>query len=371
MIGVKYTSACMDSSGYGSAARGYIGCLLRDTRIQVTVNPVSFESQKTSHGKLGETIQQYINKQTPYQYHIIHLTPDNFPSFIERSKYNIGYAAWETDKLPDRWADYCNALNEVWVPSDYNVEIFKKSGVTVPVVKIVHGVELPELAGVQPMTIGSSDTFTFYSIFQWLERKNPIGLLKAYLTEFQSGENVNLALKSYRLNTSDAEQNIIKSHVQATKKALNLEHYPPITFFGQLFPEEMIHSFHMRGDCFVLPVKSEGFGIPIAEAMLHGKPVITTRYGGALEFCSENNSYLVDYSITPVYGMLFNNYNGSMNWAEPDIMDIRKKMRYVFEHRDEAKVVGQRGKFTVANNLNWKNVASDIVNRLISIGGTV
>jgi glycosyltransferase involved in cell wall biosynthesis len=33
-------------------------------------------------------------------------------------------------------------------------------------------------------------------------------------------------------------------------------------------------------DCYVSLHRSEGFGLTIAEAMLLGKPVIATRYGG-------------------------------------------------------------------------------------------
>jgi len=264
-------------------------------------------------------------------------------------------------------------MDELWVPSDYNINVFRNSGVTKPIYKILHGIEKLDLVGITPMEIGNPNTFTFYSIFQWIERKNPICLLKAYLTEFASGEDVNLVLKSYRLNTSPEEQEVIKSHVKAIKKALNLTTYPAITFYGGLFTREQIISLHMRGNCFVLPVRNEGFGITQAEAMMFGKPVISSNYGGVLEFMNEKNSFLIKTHESPVYGMLFPNYNAHMLWGEPDVMDLRRLMRYVFDERNVSDVaaLAAQGQQDVERLLNWKKIGQDMLERLNTINSSL
>ena len=373
MVPVKYIGALFDSSGYASAARGYVACLLETKQVDLTCEAVSFETQKTTHGVLGELVKPLLDKSVPYKIQIVHLTPDNFPRFVSPSKYNIGYCAWETSKLPNPWQEYCNLMDEIWVPSDYNIKVFRDSGVTKPIYKILHGIEQPEFANIVPTEIGRPDTFTFYSIFQWIERKNPICLLKAYLTEFAHNEDVNLVLKSYRLNTSPEEQEVIKSHVKAIKKALNLSAYPPITFFGGLFTREQMLSLHMRGNCFVLPVRSEGFGITQAEAMMFGKPVISSNYGGALEFMNDTNSFLIKTHTSPVYGMLFPNYNAHMNWGEPDVMDLRRLMRYVFDKQntDDVQKKAQKGQKDVLRLLNWNQIGQDMLQRLNVINANI
>lgn len=367
MINIKYVSASMDSSGYAAAARDYIWALHHTGRVNLTTEVVSFETQKTTHGKTGHLVKSLMDKKVDPTIQIVHLTPENFPKFRNPKLYTIGYCAWETDKLPPQWPIFCNMMDEVWVPSDYNVECFRNSGVTKPILKVKHCIEEPDTTGITPLEIGNPNDYVFYFIGQWIERKGIIPLLKAYLTEFSPNEPVNLAVKSYRLDSSQREQDLIKQHVVAIKKAINLEKYPPITFFGNLFPYEYIQGLHMRGDCFVYPVRSEGFGICPATALMHEKPVIATNYSGHLEYLNSRNSFLIGYQPTPVYGMIFGNYDGSMTWADPNIMDLRKQMRYCYENREEAKKKAMQGKKDILEQLNYTVIGNLMADRLEKI----
>jgi glycosyltransferase involved in cell wall biosynthesis len=227
---------------------------------------------------------------------------------------------------------------------------------------------MPTLEDAKDVTMGKDgDTFVFYSIFQWIERKNPLGLLMAYLTEFNADDNVALVLKTYRINPSRTEQEIIKKEIRGLKETLRLGNWPLVQFFGDLYPTEVIKGFHKRGDCMVLPHRGEGFGIPHAEAMSYGNPVIATRYGGNLEFMTDENSYLVNYQEAPVSGMIFGNYHGHMVWADPDIMDLRHQMREVFTHREKARERGLLGRETIRQNYSHEVVGQTMVERLREI----
>jgi glycosyltransferase involved in cell wall biosynthesis len=370
-IGVRYVGPALDVSGYASACRNYIDALIDSGEVDLTVKPVSFEQQKTTHGKLAQKIEPFINRSLKYKIQIIHLTPENYPIHVKPNCYNIGYTVWETEQLPNQWATLCNKMDEIWVPSQWNVKVFKESGVTVPVYKVPHVISIPDMSDMKPITIGADrDTYVFYSILQWIERKGATSLLKAYLTEFNSDENVCLALKAYRLNTSGKEQEIIKQDIGRIKKALNLKEFPPIFFFGNLLPAEYMKGFHSRGDCFVSAHRAEGWGICPAEAMSLGKPVIATGYSGNLEFMNEENSFLVRCQRTPVFNMLFPAYHGRMTWGDPDIMHLRKLMRYCYENQKEAKAKGVIAKKFIEENLNKKRIGSLITNRLKEIVAT-
>ena len=369
MIKLRYVGAVADNSGYADAARNYIASLLSTGEVDLTVKTASFEHQKTSHGALADKIQTLIDKNVNYNIQIVHLTPENYPAFRDPKAYNIAYTVWETDRLPDNWVDLCNMMDEIWVPSEYNIEIFKRSGVVKPIIKIPHAIVKPAVPSSSQhikMSINDDD-YIFYSIFQWIVRKNPVGLLEAYLTEFKPEEHVCLCLKTYRLDSSPKEQDIIKKDIANIKASLNLRAYPPILFFGNLFPVEMMDAFYSKGHCFISPHCSEGFGITPANAMLYGKPTIATRYSGNLDVMNDTNSYLIDYQMSPVSKMLFSNYHGLMNWAQPDISHLKQLMREVYTNREQAAARAALGKMEIENNYNYEKIGQLMLNRLKQI----
>lgn len=357
---VRYIGPFPNSSGYASAARNNVVAMAR-AGIDLTITQVSFEDQYTSHGEVGKLIQSYTDRTGYWDANIIHLTPENWPRFIQPSKYNIGYTVWETSRLPASWVPIINSVNEVWVPSQFNVQVFRDSGVTIPIKCIPHAFD-PELPN-QPF---NKETFThldnvykFYSIFQWTERKNPHGLLRAYLTEFDADDDVTLFLKTYHMGWSEKQQSLIKTHVRELKQELGLSNYPPIQFIGNLLSHNDMQTIHQVGDCCVMPHRGEGFGLVPAEAMLHGKPTISTNWSGNLEYMNHQNSYLVDYKLVPVEGMPWaDKYTSDQEWSEPSIASLREYMRRVFSDPAEGVAVGLRGQKTIRDNFSFEKIGN-------------
>src|ERR1019366_4544938 len=105
---------------------------------------------------------------------------------------------------------------------------------------------------------------------------------------------------------------------------------------------------YASADCFVLPTRGEGFGLPAIEAGACGLPVITTNYSGQTDFLTNDNSYLLQIDG-------FRNAERELAWisyfyenAEFPILgksvieQLRHQMRYVFEHKEEAEVKANR-----------------------------
>ena len=167
-MNVNYVCAPLDASGYAEAARNYIAAL--DTAgVNVGVVPVSFEQYKSKLGKLGDKIVGLIEKKVTSKIQIIHLTPENYPRLIKPNRYNIAYATWETSKLPAGWADLINKCDEVWVPCLHNIEVFKTSGVTIPIYCVPHTFDEQYVFDeeCEESVVGvPQSTYSFYSIFQ-------------------------------------------------------------------------------------------------------------------------------------------------------------------------------------------------------------
>lgn len=369
---VTYIGACLDSSGYAEAARHNIAAL-HIAGVGIKVVPISFEAKKTNMGELGNIIKDLIGDDGKTRIRIIHATPPNYHRLIRRGHYNIGYAAWETDRLPHEWVPMINLLDEVWVPSMHNQMVFRESGVEIPVHVVPHTFDVDEHdkeTKVPPIVNGRDGEFYFYSIFQWLERKNPIGLLKAFLTEFKSEEKVTLVMKTFRQHPGyPKDSEAITKGIKAIKQSLYLPEYPRLLLISSLMTRDQMLALHKQCDCYVSLNRCEGFGIPLTEAMLAGNPVVTTHYGGSEDFLTSDTGYPIDYRLTPVAGMPWPMYRGYMNWAEPDLMQARRAMREVFENRTEAARKGQKAKAWVKENLNWETVGNLMKERLESIDG--
>ncbi len=366
---ITYISACFDNSGYAEAARNHIAALVHGG-ANVSVFPVSFENFKSDLGSLGEMIKSLVHQKNNSKIHIIHLTPDNYSQAIDNKKYNIGYAAWETDRIPSVWVAQINQLDELWVPCKHNVEVFKNSGVAIPVYCMPHPIDKTYIEPAsEPVFVKKEDEFTFYSIFQWTERKHPNGLLKAYLSEFNNQDNVNLVIKTYLRNPNDPrESEIIKEMIKDIKSNLRMEHYPRVSLITSLMSRQQIQSLHKDGDAFVLLHRCEGFGLPVAEAMITGNPVVTTGYGGPSDFVIDRETgFLVSHQLTPVYKMPWGHYKGNMNWAEPNLYEAQKYMRHLYENRDSAHTMGESAKKHMTSNYSWKSMGQLMCKRLKEI----
>ncbi len=366
---VRWFGANKDNSGYANSSRNYIRALLeyRD-KIDLSIGSVSFEQEKTRH-ELDNIISTLERDDPGTKIQITHLTPENYPKFRNRNQniYNIGYTTWETNQLPSDWVGLCNLMDEIWVPSTWNVSVFQKSGVNKKIVCIPHVIEENKKQH-QKLEGKNQGDFWFYSIFQWTMRKNPYCLLTAYFTEFVDTENVYLAIKTYRKNTLNEEKEVIRNDINNIKRLLGLSKYPPILFYSNMMNSDEVDSFHETGDCFVLPSKAEGWGIPFAEAMSFGKPTIGPRYGGNIDFMNDKNSFLINTYEEPVNGMTWMpHYIGTMTWGNPDVMDLRKKMRFVFENRVYASQIGEAGRKTIREEYNPRVIGNLIVRRLYEI----
>ncbi len=167
--GIKYIAPCLDNSGYAQASRGNI-MALNSLGIPVTVHPISFENVRPNLGKQGALMKHLIHKEIDYNIVIMHCTPEFWEKYKEPDKVNIGYTIWETTKLHPDWPKYINShASKVLVGSDWNVGVFRDSGVTIPIGVVPHGIDVSEFDNIEPYNIAGvpEDAYKFYGIFQW------------------------------------------------------------------------------------------------------------------------------------------------------------------------------------------------------------
>jgi glycosyltransferase involved in cell wall biosynthesis len=267
----------------------------------------------------------------------------------------VGRTMFETDRLPSDWVARCNGVHELWVPSRFNVETFSRAGVEPSKLRIVpEGVDGQRFRpGVPPLPWQDDRSFHFLSIFDWQFRKGWDLLLRAYLTEFHRHEDVALVLKVYQYNLP--HRNVAEEIAAFAERetGVPLSECPPVILLRNYVSDEEMPRLYAAADAFVLPTRGEGWGRPMMEAMACGLPTIATKWGGHLDFMHEQNAYLIDCQApVPVSDRNDIGVFQGHCWAEPDVDHLRRLMRHVYTHREEAKARGACARQEVAANLD-------------------
>lgn len=381
MQGIKIVGVPFDGSGYGQGLRTWIHGLVR-AGVPIWIQPISFEKDRPDlNDKVilpeGHTIVEkdlydsLCRQPVPYDINFVRLSPEVAVNFLDRSAINICSCAWETERLDSHWVECCNRFHAVFVESEWLVKVFKKSGVIVPIQCVPNAIDVSKFnVKTQP---NLTKTYKFYSIQQWTERKNGLGLLKSYFNAFTAKDDVLLVLKTYltRVEVREDQKQKLREDIDNLKRALNFDRdFPPVYLISDKLSTEQIIKMHEDCDCYVMLDRGEGFGLPYMEAAAAGNPIIATDYAGTREFLNKDNSYCVPWQPTYVCNMEWSPYyrgNDGGTWAEPNLIEAASLMRQVFDDKQKAFLMGQKARQTVTENFNLGIITNRLLEALASV----
>ncbi len=275
-------------------------------------------------------------------------------------RYRIGFSMLEVTGIPQDWVRQSNLMDEVWVPSQFNVETFRNSGVTQPIHVIPLGVN-PDYFHPGIKARRFSQKFTFLSVFEWGERKAPEILIRAFCAAFTDQDDVVLVLKT---DNRDGDVNVAQEIA-----AMGIPRNAPkiALLYNQELPGYQVGSLYRSADCFVTATRGEGWGMPILEAMACGLPTIATEWSAQTEFMRDDICYPVRVSrLIPAVAKC--PYYAGYEWAEPDVEHLAHQMRQVYENREQAHALGMRAAEVVAREWTWDRAAEKILARLQAVG---
>lgn len=317
-------------SGIGESAR-LCALSLKDSGYQVKCRTVEADFKKTP--EFTWTEEGFYQGSLEPAIRIFHLNPPMLPPAIfsiglgrYKKSFNIGYWAWELEDIPLEWRKALRYVNAVMTPSSFTTGAVKKH-TEKPVVTVLHpiGYNLKHInTGVKERLGISAGSFLISTIFSFgsaLERKNPQALITCFKNTFTRNENVVLVLKSNSATTEEKAR-ILALIGEDPRIMLIDASWDRADILGLIKESDLYASFH----------RSEGFGLTIAEAMSLGTPVITTNWSGNLDFCNQNNAFLVDYTMVPVISGSFD-FQGSKDqkWAEVSQISAVENMRAAFD----------------------------------------
>jgi glycosyltransferase involved in cell wall biosynthesis len=188
-----------------------------------------------------------------------------------------------------------------------------------------------------------------------MERKNPLGLIRAFKLAFASMPKAKLVLKVSRAINYPEEIKLLRDAIDGANIYLDISD----------MTREQVTALMNSCDCYVSLHRAEGLGLTIAEAMLLGKPVIATAYSGNLDFMDADTSLLVKYNLVEL-DQDYLPYQKGWHWADPDVNDAAEKMRWVYENPASAKLLGEAAKLKLNDLLSPKRAGERMVARLDS-----
>ena len=375
---VKYVGF-NDSTGYSIAAKNLVASL-RQESATVHWTPVAYGASADNPHTVPQVMEGYENV-------ILHLVPEYYPKWLEfereqyeKSKKIWGYTTWETDKIPGHWKDLLNIMDGIFVPCNWNKDIFHECGVKTRIEVLPHisqfqgkPPDLPPSAYVRKLMEQTGKRFIFYNIGIWSERKAPWLLIESFLSEFKPDEPVVLVIKTgkhdfanYRRKWSRPWSFVPGKAVTAFNTFIKTApNGPEVIHLDEEMTDSDIAWLHKTGHCFVSLTHGEGWGLGSYEAAWFGKPIITTGIGGVLDYLPHDLSYHVNYELVPVRSNVYwASYTGDQRWAQPDLTHARQLMRQVLEERQGAAEKGMRLSEYVKDHFNSSLIAKKCLNSL-------
>jgi glycosyltransferase involved in cell wall biosynthesis len=249
---------------------------------------------------------------------------------------SIGFWAWELETLPRAWRHAFSFYDEIWAATEFARIAFAAVALR-PVTLMRMAVSIAAQKPAKRRAGGVTSFLVLFDFRSFFHRKNPQAAIAAFLQAFPTGrEKVRLVIKTQGAEPGSPDWRALQAACTD----------PRIELLSVTLPRAELLALIAGCDALVSLHRAEGFGRVLAEAMLLGKPVITTSYSGPADFIDADSACPVGFSLRPVKRDEYPGVEGQ-SWAEPDIADAARWMQCVHTRPAEAAAIGARGRAAV------------------------
>jgi len=356
-------------SGYGDHARDLLHSLYKLDKFDI----------KVISTRWGNTPMDALNYENPFHKFVVdsiipQITekPDIYiqvtvpNEFQPLGFYNIGItAAIETTHCALDWVHGCNRMDLIIVPSEHSKDslvktIYNEADKQTNQLIKQHQIQKPVeilFEGFDEMDFGTEDVvhiteldaikedFAFLFVGHWLrgdlgeDRKNVGMMIKTFTMAFKN-EKVKPALV---LKTSSAGFSVMdrETTIKKIKETLGNDYksVPIYLLHGDLTPSQMNGLYeHRKIKAMLNFTKGEGFGRPLLEFSLTGKPVIVSNWSGHLDFLKQG-AVLLEGELKPVHESAADQFLlKESQWFNVNISKALLSIKDVYKNYDKYKI---------------------------------
>ena len=351
-------------SGYGHRSRDFVRSLIEAKSEDWDIKILPQVWGNTPWGFLDENDPLksfYLKDNLTSQPEIwIQITIPN--EFQRVGKYNIGVTAGIESTVPP--PDFIQGMNNMdlnLVSSQFTKDTFKqvqftqndKQGNPVGTVKLEKPIEVlfegldtgvyfkePSKSG---LLNDINESFCFLFAGHWLpgnfgeDRKNVATMIKTFLETFKGrGSKPALLLKTNKVDYSLLDKEEILGHIREIRNQFDYkEDLPNIYILHGEFTNEELNKINNdpKIKAFVSFTKGEGFGRPLLEQAITGKPVITTNWSGHIDFIRPEYNVLLGGELKPIHESAANKWLiKEANWFNVNTEVASKAMKDVYKN---------------------------------------
>ena len=368
---VLVTAPVGTRSGYGAHSRDIVRSLIELDKYDVKVWPVRWGNTPMNALNDMEPRDKIIidrllqTPQLPQQPDIhMHIVVPN--EFSPIGKYNIGVTAGlECTACPPEWIQVMNKMDLNIVPSTFVKNTMTSISFDIqdektkqlkgqlkldkPIEVLFEGADSDTYKKTNELSKSIVDemksieeSFNFLYVGHWLQgklgedRKDTGMLVKVFLETFKNQKNKpGLILKTSGASFSVLDREDMLKKIKNIKESVSGDLPNVYLLHGDLSDNEVNDLYnHPKVKAHVNITHGEGFGRPLLEASISGKPVIASSWSGHLDFLNSKQSVLVSGKMVDVPKSSFpeNMRVDGAQWFTANYQQVSSYMKDVFKN---------------------------------------
>ena len=329
-----YQAPVATRSGYGDHSRDILKSIFEYDKFDVITIPTRWgntpQNQINPSTDFGKQLLSTVGKQITKQAEVhIQMTVPN--EFQKKGKFSIGITAGiESTLAPKDWIDGCNRMDLIIVPSEFSKKVLegtvydekdKQTGnvirqykITKPIEVLHEGVDLSTYLKPKvdvDVLEGIDSDWNFLFTGHWLkgdlgkDRKDVGMMIQTFCTVFKNTpkkKQPGLILKTSSAGFSVMDRETIAEKIKGITNQIG-DKCPPIhLLFGDLSDDEMASLYHHpKVKAMVSFTKGEGYGRPLCEFTLTGKPILATKWSGHVDFLPEGYTDFLEGGLEEIH----------------------------------------------------------------------